>query len=384
VLRVAIIGPSQRFLSGVSYYTIRLSNALATHAHVKTILFRNMLPKKLFPGWKRVGKRLSSIDFDENVEVYELLDWNNPLTWTRAVDIICDCDVLILEWWTSSVAHMYVFIQLMNKLRKRKPVVVEYHEVVDPLESSILPIKIYAKVAGKIIRRLADRYVVHSKADRKLISKHYDIPKDRIEVIPHGIYDHYERLDKENARRMLKIEEDFVILFFGLLRPYKGVRYLIKAFENLPDDVVRGCRLMIVGEAWEDRESLKLAKNSKLSDRISVINEYVPDSEVSVYFSASDVVVLPYTRASQSGVAHIAMAFGLPVIATRVGGLVESLSKYEGTIFVEPRDIDGLAEAILKVYYNRGRSYEIPSDLRWNNIAKRWIKFLEKCLLSEG
>ena len=380
MLKVAIVGPSGKFLSGVSYYTIRLSNALSDYARVKAILFRNMLPRRLFPGWKRVGKDLTNLKFNQNVEVFEILDWNNPITWVKAFKIAKGCNSIILQWWTSSVVHMHFILELMNKISTKIPIIIEFHEIVDPLESSILPIRIYAKIMGKIVRKLANCYIVHSKADKDIISRAYGIPKDKILVIPHGIYDHYEKLDKSFAKRKLKIEEDFVILFFGLLRPYKGVKYLIKAFEGLPKDIVRNSRLLIVGEMWEDRESIEMAIRSRYANKITFINKYVPDDEVSLYFSSVDVVVLPYLRASQSGVAHIAMAFGLPIIATPVGGLKESLSKYKGTIFVNPGDVKGLSEAIIKVYKDKDRKiYSPPENLKWDNIARKWIKLIEEC-----
>jgi glycosyltransferase involved in cell wall biosynthesis len=368
---IAIIGPSKKFLSGVSYYTIRLSNALSEFAEVKAILFRNMLPKRLFPGWKRVGEDLTKLEFNENVKVYEILDWYNPISWFKAYRIARKCDAIIFEWWTSSVAHMYLAIGLLN--RKNIPIILEFHEVVDPLENAILPIRLYSRIMGKLIRSLASHYVVHSKADLDLITSIYGIPKEKVSVIPHGIYDHYERI--ENAREILGIRENFVILFFGLIRPYKGLRYLIEAFEALPEEITENSRLLIVGEAWEDKDSLKLAMSSKRKEKITIVDRYVPDSEVSLYFSASDVLVLPYTRASQSGVAHIGMHFGMPIIATEVGGLKESLSEYSGVIFVEA-NARSITEALMKVYGGK-RKFEAPESLRWENIAKKWTGVLE-------
>lgn len=375
-MEISIFGPSKKFLSGVSYYTIRLSNALSEFADVKAILFRHMLPRRLFPGWKRVGKELTKLKFVEKVKVYEILDWYNPWTWIKAYGIAKDSDAVIFQWWTSSVAHMYVFIEFLNKISKEVPIIVEFHEVVDPLESSILPIRIYSRFIGKAIRRFANHYVVHSKADKQLICKVYNISSEKVTVIPHGVYDHYERVEKDKAKELLDIEEDFVILFFGLLRPYKGVKYLIKAFELLPKDVIENSRLLIVGETWEDKESVIIAEKSKYRCKITIINRYVPDDEVSLYFSIADVLVLPYTRASQSGVAHIAMSFGLPIIATNVGGLKESLSKYDGTIFVETKNSKNIADAILEVYNNKRKLYTPPDELKWENIAKKWMQLL--------
>lgn len=372
-IKVVIIGPSEKFLSGISYFTLRLSNALSDLMDVKTILFRKMLPKRLFPGWRRVGEELTTQKFDERVEVYEILDWYNPITWLKAFRIAKKADVIILQWWTSSVAHMYLALEILNL--KKRAIIIEFHEVVDPLESSILPVRIYSKVMGRLIRRLATGYVTHSNSDKELISKNYGIEKEKMEVIPHGIYDHYKRIERNIAKSKVGIKEEFAILFFGLLRPYKGVKYLIKAYERLPEDFIKKSRLFIVGETWEDKESKELAKESKFGNKINVVDRYVRDEEISLYFSASDVLVIPYTRASQSGVAHIGMAFGMPIIASEVGGLEESLGKYEGTVFVQPESAEDIVKA-LRYVFDEKREFEAPEELRWKDIAKKWFELV--------
>lgn len=373
-MKVVIIGPSKKFLSGVSYYTIRLSNALSEFFEVKAILFRRMLPKLLFPGRERVGKDLTRQKFDSNVEVHEILDWYDPLTWLNAFGLMRDADAIIVQWWTSSVAHMYFAVEMLNF--RRKPVIIEFHEVVDPLENSILPIKVYSRIMGNLVRRLATHYVVHSSADKGIISEIYGIDRSKICIIPHGIYDHYPKMNKQMARSALKINEKYVILFFGLLRPYKGVKYLIRAFEGLPADIIKDSRLLIVGETWEDKETKQLVSKSMFRNKIQMVDRYVSDYEISIFFSASDVLVIPYTRASQSGVAHIGMSFGMPIIASDVGGLRESLRKYEGTIFVQPRSVSSLRDALIEVFEHRRGEHEPPEDLRWGSVARKWCELL--------
>jgi len=113
---------------------------------------------------------------------------------------------------------------------------------------------------------------------------------------------------------------------------------LIRAFEQFPSEILEKSRLLIVGEIWEDRkELLDQIKASPAHDKITLIDEYVPDEKVNIYFSAADVVVLPYLRASQSGIAHIAMSFGKPVVVSEVGGLKESMAGYEGTFLSSGR-----------------------------------------------
>jgi glycosyltransferase involved in cell wall biosynthesis len=366
---IAIIGPSQKFLSGISYFTLRLANALADFSSVRAILFRNMLPRFLFPGGKRVGTGQVKYHFREEVQNWEILDWYNPVSWLRGACIAEKSDVIIFQWWTSSVAHMYLAISLLNW--KKKPVIIEFHEIIDPLERGFFVLRVYSMLIGTLIRRRAGVYVVHSEADRYLVSSHYHISPDRIYVIPHGLYDQYEKIDRGASRKLLGIDRTVVILFFGLLRPYKGVKYLIKAFEQLPPDLLENSQLLIVGEAWEDTESLQRAALSPAGSHITLVNRYVGDDEVSTYFSAADVLVIPYTRASQSGVAHIGMAFGLPVIASDVGGLSESLRKYSGTVFVRPEDPGELSEALVRVLSEPG-AFEPPEELRWEKTADRW------------
>ncbi|MCX6699612.1 MAG: glycosyltransferase [Methanomicrobiales archaeon] len=377
MLKVVIIGPSQRFLSGISYVTLLLSNSLADYFSVTALLFRDMLPKKLFPGYKRVGASLADCGYRSDIAMVELLDWYNPLTWVEASKYIRRGDVIIFQWWTSSVAHMYLAIALMNL--KKKPIIIEFHEIVDPLEHGFFVLRLYSKILGTLIRRLATFYIVHSEIDRQLISSHYDIDLRRIRVIPIGLFDQYKKTDKGQAKDYLGIREPNVILFFGLIRPYKGVKYLVQAFERLPPDRIHNSHLLIVGEAWEDQELCKTVAKSPVNTHISLIDRYVGDSEIPFYFSAADVLVMPYTRASQSGVAHIGMEFGIPIIATRVGGLEESLGKYEGTRFINPMDPDELATVIEETISGK-QLFEPPGELRWDVIAEQWndlINFLQ-------
>jgi glycosyltransferase involved in cell wall biosynthesis len=375
-LRISIFGPSTRFLSGITYFTIRLSNALVSIGRIDAILFRHMLPKKLFPGWKRVGKTLTSECFDPRVKVHEMLDWFNPVSWMNACARARNTEVLILPWWTSSVAHMYLFVQVF--IRKRRFVVIEFHEPVDPLEDASLPLRMYARVSGWLVRTLASGYITHTRYDRDLIVQRYHIPAENIRIIPHGLYDQYAHIDPQKAKNTLAIREEYVILFFGLLRRFKGVRYLIEGFEMLPHEIKKQSRLCIVGEAWEDQESVTKAHTSPDRDRITMVDRYVRDEEVALYYSAADVFAGPYTRESHDpcAVCHIAMSYGLPVVASHTGGMIESLGSYEGVWFVPPEDPAAIRDALVNIYRERGKRYPVPESLRWDRIAIQWREFL--------
>jgi glycosyltransferase involved in cell wall biosynthesis len=256
---ICIVGPSKRFLSGISYYTIRLANAMSENKVVSVICFRQLLPTFLFPGKSHVGKNISDLNFSPGIPVFDGMDYNNPLTWIQAYSFLKsqEPDVIILQWWTSSVAHMQLILKAFGVLLNRPKIIVEFHEVVDPFEESILPIRLYSKFTGKLLRRGLAAYITHSESDKELISKRYSIASEKIHVIPHGLYDQYGKLlNTKEAKSRLFIKEEFLILSFGLIRKYKGIPYLIKAFEQLPSEIIKKSRLLIVGEIWEDKKEL--------------------------------------------------------------------------------------------------------------------------------
>ncbi|MGB9928642.1 MAG: glycosyltransferase [Methanosarcina sp.] len=375
---ICIVGPSKRFLSGISYYTIRLANAMSEEKNISVICFRQLLPTFLFPGKSHVGKNISDLNFSSEIPVYDGMDYNNPLTWIEAYNFIKNQkpDIIILQWWTSSVAHMQLMLKLFAQLVHKPKIIIEFHEVVDPFEESILPIRLYSKLTGKLLRRNLDAYITHSESDKQLVAERYAIKPEKIHVIPHGLYDQYgELLNSKDAKKTLKINEEFVVLSFGLIRKYKGIPYLIQAFESLPPTILKKSRLLIVGEIWDDKnELLDQIRVSHAHDRITLVDEYVPDEKVNVYFSAANVVVLPYLRASQSGIAHIAMSFGKPVIVSEVGGLKESMAGYEGTFFVPPGDVEAIQKKIIDRMGDK-ENYK-PPDQKWDKIINRYIELI--------
>ena len=380
-MKVCIVGASKKFTSGITYYTILLANAFSEKVDTSVICFRQLLPTKLFFGKKRVGQDIVNIDFNKNINIYDKMDYNNPFTWYQVYNFLKKekPDIIILQWWTSAIAHMHIIIKIIAKLMNIR-VIVEFHEVVDPFEESILPIRIYSKMMGKLLRRNLNSYITHSESDKKLVAERYNIPLEKIHVISFGVWDQYNAINEDEAKKTLSIKEENVILSFGLIRKYKGITYLIEAFEKLPNEIINKTRLLIVGEIWEDRnELLSQIENSSIKDKITLIDKYVNDDEVNLYFSASNIVVLPYLRASQSGVAHIAMAFKKPIIVSKVGGLIDSMSDYNGTYFVPPANSSELSSTLNDVinnYKNNHSKYNL-SKKSWKDIIYNYSKIIE-------
>ena len=163
----------------------------------------------------------------------------------------------------------------------------------------------------------------------------------------HGPYDHGVVSSEREPRSP---DEPVHLLFFGTIRPYKGLEHLIEAFDGLSDSEIGRYTLTVVGETWEGWNiPAKMIDQARHRDRITFVNRYVTDAEATTFFSEADVVVLPYLRSSASGPLHMAMSHGLPVIVTAVGGLIEAGTLYDGTTFVAPGDSKGLRQAIEQI-----------------------------------
>jgi glycosyltransferase involved in cell wall biosynthesis len=355
--RVMVVGSGWRFTSGISYYTCRLTNAFAEVTGTSALLMRQLVPTRLYPGRARVGQAVHALEYASNVHVYDGVDWSWGRSMRDAVRFITAerPEVLVLQWWTGAVLHSYLRLaHLVHRYGGR--VVIEWHEVQDTGEARIPGVTRYVTAAMRQLLRRVDGHVVHSQYDLELLRGTYDLPAERVALAPHGPYNHYD-LGGDAGERT----GDFVFLYFGVIRPYKGVEDLVAAFERLPADVRDRSRLVVVGETWEGWTApLEAIEASPVRDRITVVNRYVDDAEVAQHFAAADAVVLPYRRSSSSGPLHIAMSAGLPVVVSSVGGLVEAAGDYEGVAFVPTQDPDALAAAMAELPARRGERFDDP------------------------
>jgi D-inositol-3-phosphate glycosyltransferase len=210
----------------------------------------------------------------------------------------------------------------------------------------------------KIQYRLADHIFVHTEKMKRELLDDFGVRERAVTVIPFGINNSVPDTDitRAQARRQLGIgESERTILFFGGVRPYKGLQYLVDAFNQLGPG---NYRLIIAGEVKKGTEQYmsdiqEAVSRAGTGARIVQKLEYIPDEEAEVYFKASDVAVLPYTLVFQSGVLLLAYSFGLPVIATDVGSLSEDIVPGRTGLLCRPRDAADLARAI-REYFDSG------------------------------
>jgi len=353
-MRICVIGSGTRFLSGISYYTLRLANALSEVHDVSVITMRQLLPARLYPGRARVGASLTDLRFAPKVQAYDGVDWHWITTLPQALAFLrrMQPDVIVFQWWTGAVLHSYLALATAARQLGAK-VVIEFHEVLDTAEAQMPLVRAYAGTLVPMLTNKADGFVIHSEFDRAPLQQGYRIGpragKARpIALIPHGPYDHHQT-STAAAAPAGQSQPDQVcnVLFFGTIRPYKGLEDLITAFNALSAEEAARYRLTIVGETWEGwTQPTELIAQSPHKARITFINRYVRDEEVAGFFAGANVVALPYHRSSASGPLHIAMSHGLPVVVTQVGGLAEAAEGYTGAIFVQPRRPDLLWPAV--------------------------------------
>ncbi|MEO3937859.1 glycosyltransferase [Dermatophilaceae bacterium Soc4.6] len=371
--RVLVVGAGWRFTSGISYYTCRLTNALAQRVPTDALLVRRLVPKALYPGRDRVGQVVNDVTYDADVTVLEGLDWYWGASMTRSRRFLQERrpDVVVLQWWTGATLHSYLRLASLAR-RQGAKVVMEWHEVQDTGEARIPGVTRYVRAAmGQLLKRV-DAHVVHSAHDLELLEAAYglSVGTHDVTVVPHGPYDHVGAQDATSAPMSTTsapsavpptAADPFTLLFFGIIRPYKGLEDLVEAFSALPAEVRDTMRLRIVGETWEGWDApLEAVATSPARDRIDVVNRYVTDAEVREHFAQADAVVLPYRRSSASGPLHMAMSAGLPVVVSAVGGLVDAAGDYEGVTFVPPADSAALADALRALPAGRGRRYTDP------------------------
>lgn len=371
---VCVVGPGTRFLSGITYYTFGLVSALAPHHRVSAILLRRLLPRRLYPGRERVGADLTALQLPAYVPAAGRVDWYwGPGMW-EAIRLLLRQrpQVMVLQWWSGAVLHTYLLLALVARWLGVS-LVVEFHEVLDTGEDRLGWVRRYVDLLGPRLWHAASAFVVHNQHDRNLVVRRHHIDQQLTVLIPHPGYDHLQASRGETQSGPVRL------LFFGVVRPFKGVEDLITAFGLVARTRPGDFQLTVIGETWEGwTQPEELIARCPERQWIRRVARYVTDAEAEAAFGAADVVVLPYRRCSSSGPLHIAMAMGLPVVATRVGGIPEATASYPGAVLAEPADPESLARAILAAAQLRGRRFTgAPS---WQETASKYSALFQAVL----
>lgn len=342
-MRIVILGSAYPLRGGgIASFNERLASHFQDLGHeVDIYSFSLQYPNFLFPGKSQYSDEPAPIDLRIKTKVNSI----NPFNWLNVGKELkrANYDLLIVRFWMPFFGPCLGTIQ--RQVRKNK------HTKIICIADNIIPHE--QRMGDKLLIRYflksVDACLTMSKSvlnDLKILS-----PKMPAVYTPHPLYDNYgTHQSKKEARRLLNINErDRVILFFGFIRPYKGLDILLEA---LADSRIRdlGVKLLLAGEFYGDPAPyLDLIKRYKLEEFIFMHTDFIPNQEVGRYFSAADCVVLPYRSATQSGITQVAYHFDLPMIVSNVGGLPELVhNEYVGYV-VEP-NARQIADGIFSFY----------------------------------
>ena len=234
----------------------------------------------------------------------------------------------------------------------------------------------------RLVHRM-DAVVVHSGHGADRLEGELGLPRDRIRVIPHGAFDHYRRVARPAPLpdELARVEGP-VILFFGLLRPYKGIDVLLDAFRS-----VEGAELWIVGMPRMPVEPLRELA-ARAPGTVRFVPRFVTDAEIPAYFERADVVVLPYRQIDQSGVLYTALGFGKPLVLSKVGGFTELGERDGAARLVPPGDATALADALNGLTGNPAERARLgdaaaraaSTRYSWDDIARRHMDLYRELL----
>jgi len=362
-LNIICIGPAHPLRGGIASFNTALCNNFIESGHRASIIsFSLQYPGFLFPGKTQYEEGKAPA----GVPIRSLINSVNPFSWIKAVRAIRSTspDLVVIHHWMPFIAMSLGFIVRRLKKKPACPVIVIAHNVI-PHEKQA-----GWKSMSKYLLSACDGYIVLSASlldDLKIFTD--STIKD---FIPHPVYEHFgEAVDRKEAADLLGLDPSLrYLLFFGMIRKYKGLDLIIRAFAEMryrvPD-----LRLIVAGEFYSgEKEYMDLINESGLGDRVILRDHFIPSGKVRYYFSLADLVTQPYRTATQSGVSQIAYHFGVPMLVTDVGGLAEIVPHMK-VGYVTPVDEHAIAEAITD-FFEKDRAAAFRKNIREERKRFTW------------
>jgi D-inositol-3-phosphate glycosyltransferase len=361
--RIVILGSAWPLRGGIAAFNQRLAVEYLRMGHEVIIYnFSLQYPSFLFP-----GKTQYSDDPKPSVpEIRSTVNSMNPLSWIRTGNEIKSLrpDLLIVPFWIPFMGMCLGTIAGIVRKNRHTRIISLVHNMI-PHERRIGDVFL-----SRFFVRRMDGFVAMSQSVLDDIGK-FDNKKPVV-ISPHPLYDHFGEIgSKEEARKALGLEPSGrYILFFGLIREYKGLDILLRAMASDPLRDL-GVRLIVAGEFYSDRsEYTHMIEVLQLEERVVMHAEFIPDSRVAHYFNAADLVVQPYKTATQSGVTQIAYHFHKPMVVTNVGGLAEIVPHGVAGYVVNPDHLE-VAGAIAD-FYAGSREEELKRNVEAEKAKYSW------------
>lgn len=361
---IILVGPAYPLRGGIAQYTDQLYLHLSKRHPVEVFTYSRLFPQLLFPGKTQFDTSNTIL----GVPSRQTLDSVWPWSWWRTAAAIAKRQPRAVV-----VMHQMPFFApclgtLLRSIRRQTAarVILLCHNLI-PHEKHFFDLPL-----TRYLIEVPEAFIVLSESvERDLLRLR---PNADVARVPQPIYDFFPSPpEQKEARKQLGLPSDQpVVLFFGLVRAYKGLGILLQAMNRLPQ-----ARLLIAGEFYQPRADYeRQIAELGLRERIHVEDRYIPNEDVPRYFAAANVVVLPYLSATQSGVSKLAYHFDKPVIITNVGGLAEEVEEGKTGYVVPPNDPAALAAAIEKVLTEKAH-IDFASHVREYKKRYSWERVVE-------
>lgn len=362
---IVIVGPASPYRGGIATGNDILAEEFANQHNVRIINFTVQYPKILFPG---------KTQFLENPPTplkynKRLLNSVNPLSWIKIGKQLREekPDLIIMRYWMPFFAPSLAKIAKIARKNNHSKVIVIADNII-PHESRIGDQQLTMHLVKNV-----DGFIAMSKS----VLKEFDLFKIKHKrYSPHPMFRNYgTRITKKEACDKLGLSDEYnYILFFGLIRDYKGLDLLLNALKN---EYFRAnnIKLIIAGEYYSKKDYYAdLIKELGIEDLIINFDYFIPDDKVNLFFSATDLIASPYKSATQSGVAQIAYHFELPMLVTNVGGLPELVPNNKVGYVVAP-NASAIQDKLIQ-FYKEDRETEFRKNLATEKLRFTWDKMV--------
>lgn len=367
-MNIVILGPAHPLRGGgMTTFNERMANALQDAGH-KVIIYSFALqyPGFLFPG----STQFTTEPAPPGLTIRSAVNSINPANWITVGNELKKMkpDLIIVRYWLPLMGPSLGTI--LRRVKKNK------HTKVICLADNMIP---HEKRPGdtlftRYFVKPIDAFITMSENVLSDLKRFSQKPAFLTE---HPLYDNFgEKLPQQEARKELQLaNDDFVLLFFGFIRKYKGLDILLEAMPEIIKNIP-AVKLLIAGEFYGDSNSYDVYLKDKLiSEHLSLHTSFIESSEVKKYFCAADVVVQPYRNATQSGVTPLAYHFEIPMIVTNVGGLPRLVPNDVSGLVAEP-DASSIAQKVVE-YYKKGMEHFMPG-LKEQKKKYSWEKMVEE------
>lgn len=331
-MKFVIIGPAYPYRGGIAHHVYWLAQELNRRGHqVRVLSFRQLYPRWFFPGRTPIDS--SRLQLNPNAE--RILHPLNPFTWRRAFRMLraFSPDMVLIEWWHPFFSLLVAWLGRKLK-RAGVKTVVDCHNIY-PHERSLMdrPLLRFALAPFST-------FITHCGSEREDLLKLFPGKAVRVASLP---------LLREFSDDTPRCTHSRMALFFGIVRKYKGLDILLRAMPLVLSRVE--CSLLVAGEFYDPVKKYKdLIRDLGIEEHVRIDDRYIPNEEVPALFRGAQMLILPYLSATQSSIARIAHANDLPIIASRTGGLIETVTEGVNGWLVPPGDVEALADAMVKCF----------------------------------